>query len=271
MYEFECAQPITLSVRLGGGGLDVLAEERTTAAVDVSSFDDSGAAREAVANTRVEFRGDTLVVEAPDSTGGWLFRRSPRLRVTARVPLDSSLALKLASADSRCRGRYCAVDVSTASGDVQVEQATGEVTVNTASGDISVDRAGGQVRINGASGDVRVGHAGGDVTVHSASGDLDVGHAQGSVKASTASGDISVGTANRGTVHVNSASGDVSVGVPVGTAVWLDLSTVSGSTRSDLAMSDAAPATGTAELTLQIRTLSGDIEVHRVAQPAAAA
>jgi Toastrack DUF4097 len=270
MYEFECPQPVTVSVRLGGGGLDILAEERQTATVDVSPYDDTGAAREVAANTIVDLRGDTLIVEAPNVTGGWLFRRFPRLRVTIRVPLDSTLAVKVASADARCRGRYATGQVTTASGDLQLEEVSGDLTINTASGDVSFERAGGEVRVNSASGDLRVGHAGGDVVIHSASGDLELGHMGGSVRATTASGDVRVGTASRGTVHVNSASGDVRVGVAAGTGVWLDLTTMSGSTRSDLAMNSAGPSETGAQLTLQVRTLSGDIEVHRVSLPAAA-
>jgi DUF4097 and DUF4098 domain-containing protein YvlB len=273
MREFACPEPVTVSVRLGSGGVDVLAEERDTATVDVSPdpHDNSAAAREAAANTVVELRGDTLVVEGPDITGGWLFRRTPKLRVTVRVPLDCTLAIKVASADVRCRGRYAAANITTASGDLQLDDVTGDVTVTTASGDANVERAGGQVKVSGASGDVRVGNAGGDVSAHSASGDLDVAVAGGSVQATTASGDIRVGSASRGTVRLNTASGDVSVGVTAGTGVWLDLNSVAGSTRSNLAMTDSpGRATPNAELTLQVRTVSGDIEVHRVSLPAAA-
>jgi Putative adhesin len=269
MYEFDCPQPVTVAVRLGGGGVDVLAEERHTAQVDVAPVENNGPAAEAAANTVVELRGDTLIVEAPNSTGGWLFRRSPRLRVTIRVPLDSALALKVASADVRCRGRYSGGQVSTASGDVHVDEVTGDVEVNTASGSANLDRAGGHVKANTASGDVRVGYTGRDVVMHSASGNLELGRADASVRATTASGDIRVGAASHGTVRTNSASGDVSIGVTAGTGVWLDLSTVSGTTRSDLTMNDA-PSDAGANLTLQVRTVSGDIEVHRVSLPAAA-
>ena len=100
MYEFDCPRPVTLALRLGGGGADVVAEERTTAVVDVTPDDSSDASREAAANTRVELRGDTLYVEAPEWTG-WLFRRGPKVRVSARVPLDGPLVVKVASADVR--------------------------------------------------------------------------------------------------------------------------------------------------------------------------
>jgi hypothetical protein len=87
----------------------------------------------------------------------------------------------------------------------------------------------------------------------------------------TASGHVRVGATRSGTVRVHSASGEVSVGVQRGTRVWLDLLTGSGQTRTDLAMSDAAPKGTEPDLTIQVRTASGDIEVHRAAVPAAAA
>src|SRR4029453_10205652 len=109
----------------------------------------------------------------------------------------------------------------------------------------------------------------------------------GGLTARTASGDCRVGVARRGTIKVDSASGDVSIGVAAGTLAWLDLSSMSGSTHNDLTMSDppggdaargdaaggdaaggdAAGRTAEAALSIQIRTMSGDIHVHRVAQP----
>jgi DUF4097 and DUF4098 domain-containing protein YvlB len=270
MPEFDAPHPITFSLRLGGGGAEIIAEARTTAVVEVTADEHSENSREAAANTRVELRGDTLIVEPPEWTG-WLFRRGPRVRVTARIPLDSTLVVRVASADVRASGRYATASVNSSSGDVFIEHVTGDASVNTASGDARLDRVDGQVRVHAASGDASVGHAGGDVSVHSASGDVDVQDAGGSVLANTASGDITIGTTRHGAVRVHSASGDVAVGVASGTGVWLDLTTVSGSTRSDLAVgpTDTPPATAAA-LTLQVRTISGDIDVHRVGQPAAA-
>jgi hypothetical protein len=68
----------------------------------------------------------------------------------------------------------------------------------------------------------------------------------------------------RGAVRVDTVSGAASVGVAAGTGVWLDLRTLSGSTSSDLNPGDQAPPTGH-DLELQVRTVSGDIDVHRVA------
>jgi hypothetical protein len=59
--------------------------------------------------------------------------------------------------------------------------------------------------------------------------------------------------------------------VAAGTGVWLDVSTVTGSTVNDLTMTGAGPA-GDPALRLRIRTTSGDIAIRRVQDdlPAAA-
>jgi hypothetical protein len=265
MPEFNTPGPVTVSLRLAGGGAEIIAEDRDTAVVEVAPDDNSDASHEAAANTRVELRGDTLYVDAPEWTG-WLFRRGPKLRVTARVPNDGPLVVKVASADVRATGRYAQASINTASGDIAVEHVTGDATANSASGDLAFGRVDGQLRLNSASGDTSTSYVGADVVAHSASGDIHLGYAGASVRANTASGDITIGTSRTGTVRVNSASGDVQVGVAAGTGVWLDLNTFSGDARSDLASSGAPQ--GAATLTVQIRTMSGDIDVHRVADRA---
>jgi hypothetical protein len=268
MYEFECPEPVALSLRVAGGRADVVAEDRQNATVEVRPFDDSDAARDAAANTRVELRDGTLVVEAPEWTG-WLFRRGPRVRVGVRLPQGGHLGVKVASADVRATGRYASAGLVSASGDIAVEHVTGDVSATTASGDLRFGRVDGGLRVNGASGDVAAGTVGGEITVNSASGDITVDHAGGSLRAKTASGDVQIGAVASGTVKVGTASGDVSVGVAPGTGVWLDLTSMSGDTRTDLAMPEGGDQSA-AILTVQVRTASGDIHVHRATVRAAA-
>jgi hypothetical protein len=269
MYEFDCPGPVTLSLRIATGSAEIIAEDRQTAAVEVAPFDDSDASRDAAARTLVELRDGTLVVEAPEWTG-WLFRRGPRLRVSVRLPHDGDLAVKVASADVRAMGRYRTATLGTASGDLSVEHVTGAAAVKTASGDAHLGRVDGDARVNSASGDITIGRVGGDTSANSASGDVVVHYAGGSVQARTASGDLRVGTATAGAVRVASVSGDVSVGVATGTGVWLDISSVSGDTRTDLEMPHGGGNEATAALNLQARTVSGDIVVHRAVVPSAA-
>jgi DUF4097 and DUF4098 domain-containing protein YvlB len=269
MSEFETPTPITINAHLAAGKFDVVAEQRTTTSVDVTPYDSSAGSREAAERTRVEMRGNTLVIEPLDGAG-WLRRRSGRIRVNARVPLDSRLQLKIESADVHCHGRYSTATIHSASGEISVEDVTGEAVLNTASGDARFGRVGGHLRAHSASGDVIVGRVEETVGARTASGDLEFGDVGGAVNLKTASGEIRIGTAYRGSVKVHSASGDVRVGVAPGTGVWLDLSTVSGSTHSELSVADNAPGGATADLSISVRTMSGDITVQRSGAPSTA-
>jgi DUF4097 and DUF4098 domain-containing protein YvlB len=269
MYEFDTPSPVALALKFAAGDAEIIAEDTTRATVDVSGADGSDASREAAHKTRVELRGDTLYVDAPESTG-WGFRRGPRLRIVVRLPAGGDLLLKAASADVAARGRFADLKLTTGSGDLFVEHATGDAAIGSGSGDIRLNRIEGDLRVNASSGDISVGYAGGTIGAHCASGDLSIDEARGSINATTASGDVRIGTASAGTVYVKSASGDVSVGVAPGTGVWLDLSTLSGDTNSDLTMPEQSGGQPAATLTIQVRTASGDIDVHRSAVPTSA-
>ncbi len=157
--------------------------------------------------------------------------------------------------------------MATASGDVSVEHVAGALTFHAASGDVRVDRVDGPLLVSTASGDATIGRSSGDVDAQTASGDVVLSRADASVHARTASGDVRLDAVRRGDVQLMTASGDVQVGVAVGTRVWLDLSTLSGSTRSDLNVGSDAPASGDIELNLRVRTASGDIKLRRVPLP----
>jgi hypothetical protein len=262
MYEFDCPEPVTLSLRIAGGTAEIVAEDRPTATVEVAPFDGGEASRDAADRTRVELRDRMLLIEAPEWTG-WLFRRGPRLRVTVRVPQDGDIVMKVASADVRAGGRYRCASLASASGDLAIEHVTGDASAGAASGEVRIGRVDGSLKVKGASGDIAVGYVGGEVVAHCASGDIAIEHSGGSVRATTASGDVRVGTATAGAVRVNSASGDVTIGVAAGTGVWLDLTSISGDTRTDLTMPAGQGDQSAAALSVQVRTVSGDIDVHR--------
>jgi hypothetical protein len=269
MPEFDCPHPVPVHVKIHGGELQITAEERDTATVTVSPWDSSDAARDSAERTVVELRDGRLFVEAPDAALAWLPRRS-RIRVDLRVPLDCPLNIKVASADARCRGRYADLKLDSASGDTSIEHVAGDADLHTASGDVRIDRVDGRATLGASSGDVTLLRVDGELTGGLASGDLRVDQAGDSVRLNTASGDLRVGCVRRGTVRLKTASGDVVVGVAQGTSVWLDVDTASGRTRNDLDMGAAPPADGQAQLTLAIRTASGNVDIGRAVVPAAA-
>jgi len=257
---FDTTAPVTARVSFASGELTVTAAETARSTVAITPDRGNDKAWAYVEDCAVELHGDELVVRAPESRN-WL-KNPPSLHVEITVPTDSSLRATVASADIRTTGRLADADATTASGDIELSEVTGELGVKTASGDVRTADIGGRARLNTASGDVSVGSCTGEVSVNSASGDVSVAQALASVNVKTASGDVAVRSAHAGKVNVNSASGDVHVGVAAGVGVYLDLTSLSGDTSSNLTDEGDAPTGGT-DLQLTVRTLSGDINISR--------
>jgi DUF4097 and DUF4098 domain-containing protein YvlB len=212
----------------------------------------------------VQFDDGQLAIRGPQAISSW--RRSG-LDLTIKAPAGSSCAARTVSADLSCVGTLSSLSVNTASGDLTASSVTGDVTTRSASGDLLLDQVGGDLTVHTASGDVRATQVDGTVRVSSASGDVAIGYCAGSVTTKTASGDVQLGAVVSGAMELNSASGDVEVAVVPGTGVYLELSSLTGSVRSDLDEVDSAEATGSGGPTVEIRarTMSGDIHVVRAA------
>ncbi|QNG35706.1 DUF4097 domain-containing protein [Geodermatophilaceae bacterium NBWT11] len=202
--------------------------------------------------------GPRLLVGVPER--GLL--ATARFAVTVRTPEGTAVQAHTASADVVLRGRLGSVTVSSASGDVAVEGCTG-LEVKGASGGVRAGRVDGDVRVATASGDVRVDDAGGSVDLRTASGDLVVGHAGGDVTAVTASGDVSVARATAGTVQLRTVSGDATIGVAPGLRLWLDLQSITGRLDSQLDTDTGSPDGDPATLSLELRSVSGDLRLRR--------
>jgi hypothetical protein len=237
-WEFPAHDPVDLQVQVHADSVRVLAVPTQTATVTLEGSD------RLLAVTRVEFDHGALSVVTPDRLG---LRGFGSLQVTVEVPEGSSCLAHTASADVSCTGELSALDVHTASGEVSAERVSGLARVVTASGDVQVGAAT-EVRVETASGDVRLEQADGAVTVR------------------TASGDVWIAQTSGGRTEVKSSSGDISVAVARGIGVYLDLSSLSGTVSSEL---EPAEQNAGAEMTMQCRTISGDIQVLRAAQPAA--
>jgi DUF4097 and DUF4098 domain-containing protein YvlB len=236
-WDFPANESIDLRVRIPAGSVTVRAAATQTATVTLHG------AERTIDATHVEFDHGTLSVLAPERPR---LGRTADLDVTVEVPEGSSCLAHTASADIRCTGELSSLDV------------------HTASGDVSAERVSGMARAKTASGDVYIGDAG-EVDADSASGDVVIGRVSGPVQVGTASGDIRIDAASGSRAEAKSASGDVRIAVTPGIGVYLDLSTLSGSVRSEL---DPAEEGGGADMTLTCRTLSGDVEVTTATLPA---
>ena len=139
-----------------------------------------------------------------------------------------------------------------------------------AAGGVTVERVGGRLNVHLASGDVVATSVADGANVRTASGDISLGSLAGESSISSLSGDIEIGSVHAGYVSVYVVSGDVGVGIAPGVATALDVSTLSGSTRSDLEVSQTPVAPDAPQLGLKVNTVSGDVRIRRATEDAVA-
>jgi DUF4097 and DUF4098 domain-containing protein YvlB len=249
---FPTPQPVRVDVHNPRGSIEVVAADATESTVDITSrLDDVDAV------VRLDSSGTSLLVDIPRRR----FGKQPRVAVVERVPHGSWVAADAASASIAVRGPVAGLQLRSASGGIQAEEAHGPVGVRTASGSVRLGSVHGTLEVRGVSGSVRVVEIDDDASVRVVSGSIEVGTAAAGLRATSVSGSIDVREAQRGTVDLTSTSGGISVGVRRGTLVWLDLSSVSGRTQSSLAADHTVPGGEEEPLTLSARSVSGSITV----------
>lgn len=268
---FEVTGPVELDIRLASGEIEVDASLDGRVEIELVAHDEES--QRLVDEARVELLerhgGHGVLVDVPQKRGlgfGISFGRSG-IHCRIRCPHASSLQARTKSADVFVRGTLGGLNVATASGEVEVEDVAGDVSVKSASGDLQA-RTVGALSVQTASGDVEVESAQGRVTVNTASGDVTIGSADADVNVNTVSGDQELGAVRAGNVSSQSVSGDVSIAVRRGSKVFLDCSTVSGDTHSELDVQSDAPAGDGPLVEVRARTVSGDIQIRRAPAPA---
>jgi DUF4097 and DUF4098 domain-containing protein YvlB len=269
-YRFETHSPVNLVVETSKGNVHVQCVDTTESVVRVEGKNAD--------DVLVEQRGDSISVLEPGR--GRIFGDNT-LRVDILVPDGSNPAVRTGSADIQVEGRAGHAQLRSGSGDCTVDAVEGHLLVETGSGEIRIDNVHGNLKVKSGSGDVEVGEAGGtssistgsgDVTVENAhgntvvktgSGDLSITATHGDTSFSTGSGDVSIDRVERGRLTVKGASGDVSIGVLAGVPVWTDVTTVSGTIRSDL-QGAGQPQEGQDHIEVRAKTVSGDIALSEV-------
>jgi hypothetical protein len=266
-WDFPCSDPVDISIDgWASGSIAVSGEPTDTVIVEVEPSRRSRAS-DLVDDVQVAFEDGQLYIRGPR---GLSFRPRTGLDLTIKAPAGSSCAAKTASAGLSCVGELSALSLNTASGDLTAASISGDVTVRSASGDVLLDTVGGQLSMHTASGDTQVRQVTGAVRINSASGDVAIGECGGPVTVRTASGDVRFDGVASGLVELSCATGDIWVAVVPGIGVYLDLSSVSGSVRSDLDEVESPDGGAEAALEIRARTMSGDIRIAkaRTGQPA---
>lgn len=265
MPTFDTPGPISVRIEVGAGSIRLVATDRTDTVVEVRPRDETRGPDVWVAeHTRVDYRDGKLFVSGP-KRGLPLFRGGA-IDLEIALPSGSRLNAALASADLRAEGEFADVKSASSNGTVEVDVVTGKIKATNASGSLTVHSAAGKVSATTASGTVSIGDVDGDLKFQAASGALVVDTLRGDVKARTASGSVTVAAAVCGQVTAQTSSGEIAIGVVEGTAVRLDIFTRAGVVSNRLQTADG-PEQGDQTLVLQVRSSSGNVEIHR-ANPA---
>lgn len=149
--------------------------------------------------------------------------------------------------------------------------------LSTASGNIEVRNVTGQMRVRSASGEVTLEDVSGAINASSASGNVRVKDASGTVSASAASGNVEVEMRNvegAENMEFTSASGNVYVKAPANLDATVDMSSVNGSLKTDFPLEVKEPQYGSqrsahgrlgnGSRSLKIRSASGDVSLTRM-------
>ncbi|RAO03924.1 DUF4097 family beta strand repeat-containing protein [Micromonospora saelicesensis] len=200
MQTFATPAPISTVLDIPAGRIQLIAADRADATVEVLPADPAKSSdRRAAEQTTVSYADGVLrITTAPPINK--LVGPSGSLEVTVRVPADSHVQGRAASAELRGVGRL---------------------------GDVAFDGAYRKIKIDEAA----------SVRLTAIDGDVEVGRLNGPAEISTARGDITVAEAMRGTVVLRTQSGDISVAAAAGVSAALDAGTghgrVSNALRND--------------------------------------
>ena len=252
-YDFATPEPPKLRFGIGAGRVEVETADVAETTVEVEAI------RGNVEDLKVEQHSRDIMIEGRKRFGF----KGDEYDIRVRTPYGSEVDANIASATFRAAGRLGAVEVNTASGDVQVEDVERDAKVRSASGDVQLGSVGGRSDVNTASGDVQVGSATGGGTIRSASGHVQIGEAARRVSLNTASGDMQIASIAEGSVDVKSASGDVRIGVKQGSRLFVDAKSLSGDTTSEVEPGGVEVAAGGPLVEVKGTTMSGDIRIVR--------
>jgi hypothetical protein len=272
---FETPGSVSLQIKLPSGRVQVTTVDEPRTSVEVVDRRGSDAADSVEVRAEPRHDGHLITIEHRDR-----FRLGPiqiswgeDLEVRVNCPPGSNLEFAGGSADLRVDGDLNDVDVKTASGDVRLGDVARRFSLKTASGYIDVGTVASGGNVVTVSGDLNIRGLEGDLKARSVSGNVWMGVVDGPLQLSTTSGDVVVDSLQGGELTMQTVSGDVRIGVGRGTRVWIDAVSVSGDLDSELGLEDEAPegaqaSAGGPVVPLQVKTVSGDVQIVRSAVPA---
>jgi DUF4097 and DUF4098 domain-containing protein YvlB len=281
MPVFATPEPISATIELSVGDVQIVASDRTDTVVEVRPSDESDDSDvKAAQQTRVEYADGRLTVRGPKARPLDFSKKTRSVDVLIELPTGSQVHGDLSVGDFRSTGvlEECRLKTSvghfrldrtgplrldTSGGHITVDTVAGDAEVATGTGRVQIGEIGGAAVVKNSNGNTDIGTVTGELRVRSANGDITVDRADARVEARTSNGNIRIGEVARDSVTLHTATGDLEIGVAEGTAAWLDLKTGHG--RVHNALEDIGQGPEKSEQTVEVRanTSFGDITVRR--------
>ncbi|MGH7643374.1 MAG: DUF4097 family beta strand repeat-containing protein [Candidatus Dormibacteria bacterium] len=279
MPTYTTPSPVDLAINLQVGRIEVFAAERGDTVVTVSASNPAKANdRRGAEETKVDFDGQRVTVASPRPRISWI-GPNESVDVKVELPTGSRFTAEIAVGSLRTVGRLGATRIKSSTGSVDVDStgdlwlhaSHGNATVGVAGGGVEITAGLGQIRLGKVTGDailkashgtIRVGESGGDLDAKLSYGDLEITKALSSVVAKSAYGSIHLREVSSGSIQVESGWGELTIGVRTGVPVWLDLSSMKGHVRNELA-DDRAPTASEQTVAVRARAPHGDITIQR--------
>ena len=264
MPTFDTPEPISVTLEVGVGDLQIVATDRADTMVAVQPSDPAKPSDVTAAEqTLVVYAHGVLQIKARKGWKRYTFRGGGEsIDVRIELPTGSHLRGDAGLATLRCTGTLGDCHYKTGAGDITIEKVAGAAELTTGTGAVWVERIGGPTMIKNGNGDIWTGEVVGDLRVKAANGTIAVDQARAAVMAKTANGDIRLNEVERGVIVAQTACGKVDVAVLPGVAAWLDLHTGFGHVHNLL---DAGQHPGPSDATVEVKAHSsfGDITVRR--------
>ncbi|MEU1889645.1 DUF4097 family beta strand repeat-containing protein [Streptomyces pristinaespiralis] len=217
MQKFDTPAPVSAVIDIPAGRVQFIAADRTDTTVEVLPADTAKSRDvKAAEQATVAYADGVLRIVAPAARKQYL-GPSGSIEVTVQLPAGSRIEAKAAAAEFRGVGRFGAVALDGAHGDIKLDEAA-SVRLTAHAGDVTIGRLGGPADISTQKGHIRINEAAhGTLTLRTEYGDISVDAAHdvsATLDAGTGHGRISNALKNNGgvaalNIHATTSYGDI--------------------------------------------------------------
>ncbi|MBI5805734.1 DUF4097 family beta strand repeat protein [candidate division TA06 bacterium] len=227
--------------------------DQITITADIQVWaEDRDEAREKLKSLDISTETENGVLKIKVDGPPWTKKRRAKVDFTIVMPKNIAAEISSASGEISVQNLLNGCRLNTASGEIEIFGCRGESNLSSASGDIEVNGCTETVlKINTASGDIVVNGCSGSLSFQTVSGDASIS-LSGNIQGQTVSGDVDIKADRAGEMKIRSTSGDIQFQGPVAEGSSAVINTVSGDVSVGLGADSSAA--------IEAATVSGDID-----------